>query len=225
MTPRDTNKLNQELYIFHRAGLLKSFHVREATRRDYATVEKLVQNIKSKDSILKDLDLFLKSRKEPTGVDVEAYVAEVLGKVVGIGIIRLEEDIEYLKSNFSIEDFIIYNHHRREEHGHINHFALTPTFTFLTKYFLREIMRKSSKTCLYYPIYPEYVPEEISEKYSLITAMNYMVPVQKRRQIQYNHEKLGINAPSNQVLNAKYNYQLPCALNHINKKLVLEPKV
>ncbi len=91
MTPRDTNKLNHELYIFHRAGLLKSFEVREATKSgDYQAVEKLVRNVKSKDSILKDLNLYIKSRKQKNGVDVEAYVAEVLGRVVGIGIIRQE---------------------------------------------------------------------------------------------------------------------------------------
>ena len=52
-----------------------------------------------------------------------------------------------------------------------------------------------------------------------------MVPVRKRGQIEYNFDKLGINAPSERVLGPKYNYTMPCALNHINRKLLLEPKV
>ncbi len=52
-----------------------------------------------------------------------------------------------------------------------------------------------------------------------------MVPVRKRKQIDYNTKKLGVNLPSDQVLKQKYNYQMPCALNHINRKLLLEPKV
>ncbi len=52
-----------------------------------------------------------------------------------------------------------------------------------------------------------------------------MVPVKKRKQIEYNPQKLGINLPSANVLNQKYNYVMPCALNHINRKLLLEPKV
>jgi flagellar biosynthesis component FlhA len=120
-----------------------------------------VHNIKSRESILKDLDVYQKSRKDPNGIDVQAYVAEALGRVVGVAIIRQEADIEYLRSSFNIEDFILYTQHKREEHGHINHFALIPIFSYLTKYFIREILRKSNKTCLYYPIYPEYCTDDV----------------------------------------------------------------
>jgi hypothetical protein len=168
VTPRDINKINQELYIFHRAGLIKSFDIREASRSsDYASVEKLVATIKSRESILKDLDTYQKSRKDPNGTDLEAYVAEALGRVIGIAIIRHEDDVEFLRANFNVEDFILFNQHKSEEHGHVNHFALIPIFGFLTKYFIREILRKSRKTCLYYPIYPEYCTEDVSlVKYS-----------------------------------------------------------
>lgn len=66
---------------------------------------------------------------------------------------------------------------------------------------------------------------KIAQKYSLITAMNYMVPVRHRSLIEYKSDKLGINAPSDQVLKQRFNYVMPCALNHINRKLLLEPKV
>lgn len=52
-----------------------------------------------------------------------------------------------------------------------------------------------------------------------------MVPIRKRNQIEYNYQKLGVNLPSDLVLRQKYNYMIPCALNHINRKLLLEPKV
>lgn len=54
-----------------------------------------------------------------------------------------------------------------------------------------------------------------------MSALNDMVPVRARRQITYPLEKLGINAPSERVLKEKECY----ALNHINRKLVMEPKV
>ena len=225
VTPRETNKISQELYVFHRAGLVKSFEVRAAKQSDYDMVERLARTIQSRDSIMTDLDIFLKSRKDPSGLNVEAYVAQVMGRVVGVAIIRPEEDIEYLRSNYNIDDFILYTHHRREEHGHIHHFALVPIFSYLTKYFLREILRKSNKTSLYYPIYPKYAPDAVAQKYSLITALNFMVPVHRRTQIEYNVKKLGVNMPSNQVLKPAFNYFLPFSLNHINRKLLLEPKV
>ncbi len=55
--------------------------------------------------------------------------------------------------------------------------------------------------------------------------MNYMVPVRRRQQIDYNFEKLKVNAPSERVLAPKHNYAIACALNHINRKLLLEPKI
>lgn len=84
--------MNQELYLFHRAGLAKKIHVREANQpSDYQAVEKLVANIESRPNVLKDFDSYLKSRKDVNGVDIQAYVVEVLGRVVGFAIIRQEE--------------------------------------------------------------------------------------------------------------------------------------
>ena len=54
-----------------------------------------------------------------------------------------------------------------------------------------------------------------------MSALNDMVPVRARRQITYPIEKLGGNAPSERVLKNEECY----ALNHINRKLTLEPKV
>lgn len=214
------------MYLFHRAGLIKTIDVRPALQQnDFESVERLVHNMGSKDSILADLKTYLKSRKDANGVDVEVYVAEVIDKIVGVAVIRQEDDIEYLRANFNIENFIMFNHHKRSEHGHINHMALSPIFSFQTKYFIREILRKSHKTCLYYPIYPEYSDSKITKKYSLLTAIKYMVPVARRKQIEYNFDKLGVNAPSDMVLKPRNNYLIPCALNMINRKLLLEPKV
>lgn len=89
-------------------------------------------------------------------------MAEVAEQVVGIAIMRKEEDIEYIRSHYNIEDFIYYNHHGRTEHGHLHHFALNPIFSHYSKYFLKEVMRKAHKTSLYYPTYPPAASEQVS---------------------------------------------------------------
>ena len=47
------------------------------------------------------------------------------------------QDIEYIRSHYNIEDFIYYNHHQREEHGHLHHYILNPVFKHCSKTFLK----------------------------------------------------------------------------------------
>ncbi|XP_076463469.1 cilia- and flagella-associated protein 61-like [Babylonia areolata] len=221
VTPRSPSTLPQELYVFHRTGLLKNFVVRPACTSDMEAVGSLVQKIELQENIMQDLQQFNKARRDRDGTEIQAFVAECLEQVVGVAIIRREEDIEYIRSHYNIEDFIYYNHHRREDHGHLHHLALNPIFCHLTKHFLKEILRLSNKTCLYYPLYPVYSSKETLNRHSLVCSLASMVPVRARRQIKYPVNRLGINAPSERVLAQKEAY----ALNHINRKLTLEPKV
>ncbi|XP_019329974.1 PREDICTED: cilia- and flagella-associated protein 61 [Aptenodytes forsteri] len=222
VVPFCTSKLGHELYVFHRAGLLKSFNVRRATTSDLLGVKMLIKTLSLNESILNDLKIFTLARRDPDGTPVQAFIAEVLDQVVGISVIRDETDIEYIRSHYNIEDFIHFNHHQQEEHGHLYHFVLNPIFRHYTKHFLKEVLRLAHKSCLYYPIYPQYVEGKFQNPcaHSLTSALHYMVPVRPRRQIVYPLEELGINAPSEQVSKDQLSY----SLNHINRKLVLESK-
>ncbi|XP_060547144.1 cilia- and flagella-associated protein 61 [Pantherophis guttatus] len=215
--------LDQELYVFHRSGLLKSFGVRAAKSTDVFAIKRLIQTLELNIAILDDLNNYLSARRDPDGTPVQAFVAEVLNQIVGISIIRNEMDIEYIRSHYNIEDFIYFSHYQQEEHGHLYHFSLNPIFHHYAKHFMKEILRLAYKSCLYYPIYSQPIEGKYQNPYahSLTSALHYMVPVRPRRQIVYPLEKLGINAPSKQVSKDQLKY----ALYHFNRKLSLEPKV
>ncbi|NXA42747.1 CFA61 protein, partial [Eudromia elegans] len=221
--PFCTSTFNHELYVFHRAGLLKSFNVRRATSNDILGVEKLIKTLSLNESILNDLKMFTLARKDPEGTQVQAFVAEALDQIVGVSVIKDEMDIECIHTHYNIEDFTNFYHHQREEHGHLYHFVLNPIFRHYTKHFLKEILRLAHKSSLYYPIYPQYVEGKFQNPcaHSLTSALHYMVPVRPRRQIVYPLEELGINAPSEQVSKDQVGY----ALNYIDRKLTLESKV
>lgn len=222
VTPKTSSTLGQELYVFHRMALSESFVVRSALPADYAHVEKLVANISMHDSLLADLRQFNEAGRDPDGTEIQAFVADVLGQVVGVAILRREEDVEYVRSHYYIEDFIYYSHHAREEHGHLHHFVLNPIFASLSKHFLKEVLRLGHKTALYYPIFPVYASDSAAQrKHSLVTCLSDMVPVRARRQIVYALGVLEDRAPSKRVLQKKE----PFALCHFNRKLTLEPKV
>ncbi|NXN94399.1 CFA61 protein, partial [Rhinopomastus cyanomelas] len=221
VAPACTPQLNRELYVFHRVGLLKSFHVRRATTSDLLGVEMLVKALGLNEVALNDLKTFTAARRDPDGVPVQAFVAEVLDEIVGVSIIRDEMDTEYIQSHYDIEDFIDFNQHDQEEHGHLQHFVLNPVFSYYARPFLKEVLRLGRKSSLYYPVYPQCAEGEGARAHSLTSALHYMVPVRPRRQIVYPLEELGINAPSEQVSKDQPSY----SLNHINRKLVLESRV
>ncbi|XP_070341608.1 cilia- and flagella-associated protein 61 isoform X5 [Equus asinus] len=201
LIPFNNCTLEQDLYVFHRAGLLKSINIRFATFSDTPGVENLVSTLMLSKSILEDLKQYNKAHRDPDGTPLQAFVAEVAEQVVGIAVIRNEMDVEYIRSHYNIEDFIYFSHHQREEHGHLYHFALNPIFRHYTKFFLKEILRLGYKSCLYYPIYPQSREGKFQSSYahSLTSALHCLVPVRPRRQIVYPLEKLGINAPSKAV--------------------------
>ncbi|XP_073413522.1 cilia- and flagella-associated protein 61 isoform X1 [Dendrobates tinctorius] len=221
--PLSTCTLPQELYIFHRAGLINLLQVRPAKASDVPSVRNLIENLHVHESILDDLEIYSKARRDADGTPLQAFVAEVADQLVGVAVLRNEEDIEYIRSHYNIEDFIYFNHHQRDEHGHLHHYTLNPIFKHYSRHFLKEILRLSHKSSLYYPVYPPYVKNQFKNPcaHSLTSALHYMVPVRLRRQIVYPLEKLGINAPSKQVSKD----QSPYALYHINRKLTLEPKI
>ncbi|XP_073734554.1 cilia- and flagella-associated protein 61 isoform X2 [Callorhinus ursinus] len=155
IVPFNNCTLEQDLYVFHRAGLLKSIKIRLATLLDTPGVENLVSTLMLNKSILEDLKQYNEARRDHDGTPMKAFVAEVAEQIVGIAVIRDEMDVEYIRSHYNIEDFIFFSHHQREEHGHLYHFALNPVFRHYTKFFLKEILRLGYKSCLYYPVYPQ----------------------------------------------------------------------
>ncbi|KFP84641.1 PREDICTED: uncharacterized protein C20orf26-like, partial [Apaloderma vittatum] len=228
VVPSCTSQFGYELYVFHRAGLLKSFNVRRTMTSDLLGVKMLIKTLSLNESIFDDLKIFILARRDPDGIPVQAFIAEVLDQIVGISVVRDEMDIEYIRSHYNIEDFIHFNHHQHEEHGHLYHFVLNPIFRHYAKHFLKEILRLAHKSSLYYPVYPQYVEGKIAvshfqnpRAHSLTSALHYMVPVRPRRQIVYPLEELGRNAPSEQVSKDQLSY----SLNHINRKLLLESRV
>ncbi|XP_023147324.2 cilia- and flagella-associated protein 61 [Amphiprion ocellaris] len=215
-----TNLLSRELYICHRAGL-RSVEVRPAVPADRPAVSGLVKDLNLSEFLLQDLDRFYESRRDTNAVPLQAFVSEADGEVVGILIIRDEQDIEYIRAHYNIEDFIYFSHHRYEEHAQIRHFVLKPFFQHFTRHLFKEVLRLAHQSCLYHRLYPRCHSQENSCVHHLDFVLNCAVPVRPRRQIIYPLEELGMNAPSRQLTED----QAPFALSLMSRKLTMEPKV
>ncbi|XP_066929118.1 cilia- and flagella-associated protein 61-like [Clytia hemisphaerica] len=219
--PKANSILGHELYLFNRNGLIKKFSIRPCKIDDTEKIQRLTESIKGHSNIMRDIKQYNDYRRDGDGTRIHAYVAEVIGQVVGVCVIRDELELNYIRSHYNIEDFVYFRLHETNEHGRLHHFVLNPIFQHYSKHFLKEVLRLSKKSSLYYPLHP-FLDDSTKEKpFSLVTCLKDLVPVSSRRQVIYPLENLEQNAPVQDVLEQKD----PYALYHINRKLTLEPKV
>ncbi|KAK4469610.1 hypothetical protein MN116_007145 [Schistosoma mekongi] len=192
-----------ELYVLHRSELHRDFIVRRTRHTDEEGIKLLIRKMNTFDRslLLADLQAFIRNGRDEDGTIISSYVFVVLDKIVGVAILRDEHDIEWLRAHYSIEDFIYFAHHARNEHASLYHFVLAANFQSRTEIFLREILRQSKKTCIYYRVLPPYAPDSKFNRCTLITCLSRLCPVKPRKQIIYPELLLNsIKAPEKRIL-------------------------
>ncbi|XP_077409752.1 cilia- and flagella-associated protein 61 [Vanacampus margaritifer] len=219
--PRPGSLLPADLYILHRDGL-RSVKVRAAVESDRDAVANLATGVKiGRDALLQDLDLILDNQMDKAERPPQAFVADVDGTVVGTLIIKDEEDMEYIRARYNIENFIYYSHHGDHEHAQLRHFVLHRCFQHFSRHFFKETLRQARKSNLYHRVYPLSLAQQDCCVHHLDFILDCAVPVRPRRQIIYPLKELGANAPASCITDE----QAPFALNLISRKLTMEPKV
>lgn len=117
------------------------------------------------------------------GASLQALVAQVDGRVVGVLIMEdeqvgalllsgsprmltlcLGQELEYIRGHYNIENFIYFSRHCRKEHARMRHFVLRLPFQHLTKHLLKEAFRLSHKSCLYHRMYPPQRSQEVGAR-------------------------------------------------------------
>ncbi|XP_047137832.1 cilia- and flagella-associated protein 61 isoform X1 [Hydra vulgaris] len=215
--PKCNSIFSQELYVFNRNGFFRSFRVRALTKKDLEGVTDLITNIKGSKYIIEDAIRYNKYRRDNNGTGIFAYVAEVYDQIVGLCIFRQENEIEYIRSHYNIEDYIYFSFYEADEHARLYHFVLNPIFQHYSTYFLMEALTLSKKSSLYYTLYPG---NEMKIGCSLPTCINNFVPVSVRKQIVYPLQDLEENSPMSNILEEKE----PYAMYHFNRKMTFEHK-
>ncbi|VDP40362.1 unnamed protein product [Schistosoma mattheei] len=173
---RQNKDPEHELYVLHRCELHRDFTVRRTRHADEEDIKLLIRNMNAFDRslFLSDLQSFISNGRDEDGTIIFSYVAIALGKLVGVAILRDEHHIEWLRAHYNIEDFIYFTHHARNEHVSLYHFLLAANFQSRTELFLREILRLSKKTCIYYRVLPPYAEESVRPEKRILEKFNSM---------------------------------------------------
>ncbi|XP_011691947.1 PREDICTED: LOW QUALITY PROTEIN: cilia- and flagella-associated protein 61-like [Wasmannia auropunctata] len=183
------------LYIIHRVILREEIRCRRAEVQDREVIEKLLFATSTlRREILADFDLAMNSLQ----LDLDCFVFESNDMMLGLAILWLlrifrlvvfhresvERQINFVTNHYHIEDYVSVQSISQNDYGRLLHFVLMPIFSAYYRFFFREIARLSELTVIFYRLYRE-DESSLPWMYPLIACLNDMIPVDPRRQAEY----------------------------------------
>lgn len=96
------------------------------------------------------------------------FVAKIEETVVGVFVMSKDVNLQYYKSHFHIQDNILLSEHEWKGHSRLVYSILNPIFIKSTWFCLKEVLRLTAKTCLYF---------EISDRTVLPTIFHELINV------------------------------------------------
>lgn len=164
------NTFSHVLYIIHRDFLLEQdMVVLRATRDDLEEAQALIEE--TDDNVERTKEEFYEATVNPDSI-YTSFVAKIYDQVIGCFTLAKDVNLEYYKSHFHIQDSILLAEHDRKAHTRLLHSVVNPIFEKSTRFILKELLRLSAKTCLYFEVNPETV---------IPTIFHELVHVRQRR--------------------------------------------
>ena len=80
------------------------------------------------------------------------FVAKVFDQIIGAFVISKDVNLEYYISHFHVQDQILIAEQDRKSHSRLIYSCVNPIFEKTTRSILKELLRLTQKTCLYFEI-------------------------------------------------------------------------
>jgi hypothetical protein len=143
------NTFHHVLYIIHRDSLLDiETIIRRAVVDDIEDIKELTYGLDNESLINEDV---YNSIVNPE-TKHQTFVAKIAKTITGVFVTSKDVNLNYYKSHFHIQDSILLPEHDRRGHTRLLHSVVNPIYERNTRYCLKEILRLSAKTCLYFEI-------------------------------------------------------------------------
>jgi hypothetical protein len=212
-------------------------HVTRTTKADLDQIMNLIESsgtdAAQTNEILKQITNATSSFASPN----LSFCARIENTVIATFMISKDVNLDYYISHFHIQDQILLTEHERKGHSRLVYSAINPIFEKSTRFFLKEILRLSGKTCLYF---------EVQGKTVIPTIFHEMIHVRSRRfphflDRKWDHERWENKSQSTAVdedgdkdfkvpvdgseRKADDETESPFALTFTSKKLLSEAKI
>uniref|UniRef100_A0A1Y1KGI0 Cilia- and flagella-associated protein 61 N-terminal domain-containing protein n=2 Tax=Photinus pyralis TaxID=7054 RepID=A0A1Y1KGI0_PHOPY len=174
VAPRATSTYPHELYLLHRNSVLSTLETRQAAVPDIEEVQEFIENIPVAHTFI---DNFLAAICEED--DFESYLLTSENKIVGVAVIRQENENEYLNNHYNVNEWINEEYHKDDGRALLIHLVLSPIFQRQSQFFLREILRLSDYTVLFYRISSADLSSATRDR-PLCGILDYLFPLRPR---------------------------------------------
>ncbi|KAG5344972.1 CFA61 protein, partial [Acromyrmex heyeri] len=177
------------LYVLHRV-VYEEMRCRRARTQDREAIERLLFTISTKYEVLADFDFAMDPLQ---AVQRDCFVFESNDTMLGLAILCAERQVNFVTNHYHIEDYVSVQSIPQNNYGRLLHFVLMPIFSAYHRFFFRELARLSELTVIFYRLHHKDETGNSKLKlfnrktwiYPLVSCLNDMIPVDPRRQAEY----------------------------------------
>lgn len=146
---KTTNTFQHVLYIMHRDFLFEQdMYVQRISPEDMDEAKELVSTLDEAKPMIDDLyDCAVNPDSTNYG-----FVSKVHDQIIGAFVISKDVNLDYYISHFHVQDQILIAEQDRKSHSKMLHSCINPIFEKSTRIILKELLRLTQKTCLYFEV-------------------------------------------------------------------------
>jgi len=150
---KSENTFSHVLYVLHRDQLYEQdMHVTRTTKADLDQIMNLIESSGTDAAQTNDIMKQITNATSSFASPNLSFCARIENTVIATFMISKDVNLDYYISHFHIQDQILLTEHERKGHSRLVYSAINPIFEKSTRFFLKEILRLSGKTCLYFEV-------------------------------------------------------------------------
>lgn len=150
---KSENTFSHVLYVLHRDQLYEQdMAVTRTTKADLDQIKALIESSGTSEKNCADVMAKITNATTSFASPNYCFCARIDSTVVGTFMISKDVNLEYYISHFHIQDQILLTEHERKAHSRLVYCSINPIFEKSTRFFLKEILRLSGKSCLYFEV-------------------------------------------------------------------------
>ena len=234
---KSENTFAHVLYVLHRDQLYEQdITITRTVETDFEQIKALIESSGTAGQQTQEtLDLIQNATNSFSAGNL-SFTARIDDTVIATFLISKDVNLEYYISHFHIQNQILLSEHERKGHCRLVYSSINPIYERSTRFFLKEVLRLSGKTCLYF---------EVDRKTVIPTIFHELIHVRSRRfphllDRKWDHERWENKSPSTDDDDGDRDFKVPVdgadrkvddetespfALCFITKRLLSETKI